>query len=300
MKNPFKNKIKKLRMNKTERQDENDTIISQELDIPEEIKDDPESKGFWLIERILKVPKVKVDREKFLRKSLEGEVPNDVINKAIEVGTSTAGIDLEIIKKCARKVLIATKATSNTESALSGAPGGVIGITGGIIADLIQFYTNLIILVQKLCYLYGMKELDSYGEIRDDNKTVAKIILVFLGVAMGIEGTSKAAGAILTQMGKQYSKQASKRFLLFTKPLLYPTAKKVAKSIGVSISKKGFAKAAAKLAPAVGAIISLGLNWVTFSPCANRLNDELQKYYIKALDSDESMKTNEEDVQENS
>ncbi len=298
MKNPIKSiksGFEKLKNKKVKKQDSNS---KEELIIPEEIKDDPEAKGFWLIEKILKVPKVKVDREKFLREALEDEVPNDVINKAVEIGTADAGIYLEIIKRCARKVINETKALSNTESAILGAPGGMLCIVG-VIADLIQFYTNLIILVQKLCYLYGMKEFDSYGELRDDNKNVANIILIFLGEAMGIEGTSKVAGEVLKQMGKQYSKQASKKFLLFTKPLLYSTAKKVAKSIGLSISKKSFAKAASKAVPVIGSVISFGLNWVTFSPCANRLNDELQEHYKKALDSDKLITINEEDVQEN-
>ena len=67
--------------------------------------------------------------------------------------------------------------------------------------------------------------------------------------------------------------------ILLAKPTFYSIAKKVAKSIGLSITKKGFAKAAAKAVPVVSSAISLLLNNATFSPMAKRLNEKLIQIY---------------------
>jgi hypothetical protein len=54
--------------------------------------------------------------------------------------------------------------------------------------------------------------------------------------------------------------------------------------IGLSISKKGFAKSAAKVVPIVGAGVSAVLNWVTFVPFANKTNSLLCEIYDKPFD----------------
>ena len=84
-------------------------------------------------------------------------------------------------------------------------------------------------------------------------------------------------------MQKQYTKQASK-LLLIAKPTFYSIAKKIAKMIGLSISKKGFAKYAAKVVPIVGAGVSAVLNWATLVPSANKTNSLLCEIYDKPFD----------------
>jgi len=234
-----------------------------------------EDKGFELVETALKVPGVKVDRTKFLTKVLKNEVPQNVLDKAIAEGTDTAGIPVEIIRKAANECIKETKKASTTESAITGLPGSVVGISVGVAADLTQFHANLIILIQKLAYLYGMKDMCS-----------THAIMAFMGCAYGIHGMDTVVKIITKGMTKQYAKQAGK-FILFTKPALYSISKKVAKSIGVSISKKGFAKAASKAVPVIGSVISAGLNWITFSPMAANLLKTLEESYNKPLSENE-------------
>ena len=162
------------------------------------------------------------------------------LESAVKDGTSAAGIPLEIIKNAANDCISTAKNNSTTESAITGIPGGVIGISAGILVDLIRFYANLINLIQKLAYLYGMKDIDSYPVFSDNkDRSSAIIILLFLGAASGVEGAAVATKAISKSMQKQYTKQASK-LLLIAKPTFYSIAKKIAKMIGLSISKKGF------------------------------------------------------------
>jgi len=240
--------------------------------------------GILIIEKVFKIPNVKVNREEFLRDILKDKVSQADLETAIKDGTSAAEIPLEVIKKAANDCILTNKAASTFESAITGLPGGVVGIGAGILADLVQFYANLINLIQKLAYLYGMKDISSYN-IFDDNvdKNNAKIILIFLGAASGVESAALATKVILKGMEKQYSKQASK-LILIAKPAFYSIAKKIAKMIGAKISKKSFAKYAAKAVPIVGSGVSATLNWVTFSPLAKTMNNLLCDIYNKPFD----------------
>lgn len=244
---------------------------------------DSEGIGFWIIEKALSIPNVKVNRTEFLSNVLKDKVTPDVLEKAIKYGTAEAGIPLKIIRESAKKCISSTKKISTAESAATGVLGGPVGISTGIVADITQFYGNLIILIQKLVYLYGMKDLNSIDEIRNNNKNAAAFILLFIGAASGVRGLDQVIKVITKSMTKQYAKQAGK-LILFAKPAFYSIAKKVAKSIGKGISKKGFAKVASKAVPVIGAGISAGLNWVTFTPMANRLNNILEESYNISLD----------------
>lgn len=174
--------------------------------------------GILIIEKVFKIPNVKVNREEFLRDILKDKVSQADLETAIKDGTSAAEIPLEVIKKAANDCILTNKAASTFESFITGVPGGVVGIGAGILADLVQFYANLINLIQKLAYLYGMKDISSYN-IFDDNvdKNNAKIILIFLGAASGVESAALATKVILKGVEKQYSKQASK-LILIAKP----------------------------------------------------------------------------------
>lgn len=243
----------------------------------------PEEIGFFLIEKAINSKGVKVDRAKFLTERLSGKISPEALKKAIEYGTASAQIPLDIIRKEAKQCIEFTKKISTGESALTGLPGGIVGITGGIIADLVQFYANLIILIQKLVYLYGMMYINNYDDIKENNRDAAVIILIFIGAASGIKGIDDVIKILVKGMSEVYSKQSTK-LILIAKPAFYTIAKKIAKSIGISISKKGFAKAASKVVPVIGAGISGALNYVTFSPMANRINRILEESYNKPLE----------------
>ncbi|MGN0576615.1 MAG: hypothetical protein ACI4J2_11380 [Ruminococcus sp.] len=245
----------------------------------------PEEIGFFIIEKAINSKGVKVDRVKFLTERLSGKISPEDLKNAIEYGTASAQIPLDIIRKEAKQCIESTKKISTGESVITGLPGGIVGITAGILADLVQFYANLIILIQKLVYLYGMMDIDSYGDIKEKNKNMANVILVFIGAASGMNGCGKIINLLIKAMGSKYASQSAK-LILFAKPAFYSVAKKIAKSIGVGISKKAFAKTAAKVAPVIGGALSGILNYITFSPMANRLNMVLEEEYTKPLNPD--------------
>ena len=74
---------------------EAETII-----IPPEInKDDHEGIGFFIIDKIMKIPKVTVDRKKFLTDTFKDEVSAEVLEKIIKEGTASANIPLKQVRK---------------------------------------------------------------------------------------------------------------------------------------------------------------------------------------------------------
>ena len=145
-----------------------DNTTEEEIDLE---NDTSEEIGIKIVKNALKLPKVKVNREEFLRKTLKGKVSQEQIENAVKNGTSEAGIPLEIIKELAQKCILAIRLKSTAISAGTGLPGGPVGATAGLATDVTQFYANLIIIIQKLVYLYGMKEIadvmSAWGDIKD-------------------------------------------------------------------------------------------------------------------------------------
>lgn len=238
---------------------------------------DTTTMGFKIIKTVLSNPITIVDREKFLTEALGGKVSPSTLEKAIADGTKAADIPLDIIQDAAKKCIKQTKAISNSESALTGLPGGVAGISLGIVADITQFYGNLIILIQKLLYLYGV------GDLRSSKDDFASAIMIYIGVACGFKGIDDVAKVLFKILQKNYTEQSVK-LILFAKPLFYATARKVAKVIGIKLSKKLWAKVAAKSIPLIGAGISGTLNWVTFTPAANKLLNFFNEKYNMPFD----------------
>ena len=237
---------------------------------------DAEGIGFWIVEKAMSIKAVKVDKKSFLSEALGSKLPPEQLQEVLTKGTCRSNISVDIIKEAAELCINNTKRLSNGESALTGLPGGIAGITAGIAADIIQFYANLIILIQKLLYLYGIDSI--YDDIKDNNKDLSAFILCFIGIASGAKGIDDIVKILSKGIEGVYIKQGQK-FILLAKPTFYSIAKKVAKSIGLSITKKGFAKAAAKAVPVVSSAISLLLNNATFSPMAKRLNEKLIQIY---------------------
>ena len=252
---------------------------------------DSEGIGFWIIEKAISI----VDREAFLTEILGNKLSSEQLQDVLEKGTCFSNISVDIVNEAADICINNIKKISNGESALTGLPGGVAGITAGILLDIIQLYTNLINLIQKLIYLYGIdfifknenedEDEDEDEDIKNNKEDLSAIILCFIAIALEARGVDDIIKVISKGMEMAYIKQ-SKKFILLAKPTFYSMAKKIAKKIGLSITKKGFARAASKAVPIVSCAISLLLNNFTFAPMTKRLKNELEQIYKNQQSSD--------------
>ena len=64
------------------------------------------------------------------------------------------------------------------------------------------------------------------------------------------------------------------------KGTMYPIIKKVAKNVGIRMTKQMFADSVASVIPIAGGILSGGLTYAMFKPCCVRLRKNLMSYKL--------------------
>lgn len=139
-------------------------------------------------------------------------------------------------------------------------------------ADLVQFYHYIIVVAQKLAYLYGWPSLfDEDGKIDDETKLR---LTLFIGVMMG----SAQAGNAITIISKKIAEQTLRKLpsRALTKSGVYSISKQVAKWVGVRLTKSTFAKGVSKAVPIVGGVVSGSMSYVSFKIMANKLKKYLE------------------------
>ena len=220
----------------------------------------------------LRAPGVHIDREQFLQKELYKNHPQDVINVAICETPAKAGISSNEINKIAEEVINYERNCVSGISAALGMPGGA-AMAATIPADIVQYYGYTLRAAQKLLYLYGFPEIDSYeDDLYLDTETINALTLC-LGVMYGAAGANNAIKGMAKALAVGVEKQLLKKAL--TKGTIYPFVKNVAKWFGVNMTKKVFAGFFKNAIPILGGVIGGGITYATFKPCCNRLKSVL-------------------------
>lgn len=220
----------------------------------------------------LKVPGVKVNREKFLRKELARHCSEDVIDKAVNETPAIAGIDSDLIDKLVDETIKFERNAVSGISAALGMPGGA-AMVATIPADIAQYYGYMLRAAQKMMYFYGFPELDTSGDgVNIDTETINSLT-VCLGIMYGVANANIALKAMAKALATGVEKQLMRRAL--TKGTIYPIVKSVAKWFGKRMTKEIFSGFFKKAIPVVGGIVGGGLTYATFKPCCNRLKKTL-------------------------
>ena len=220
----------------------------------------------------LKTPGVHVERAKFLQKELFKNFPQEVIDKAIAETPAKAGIPREAIDKIADEVINFERNCVSGISAALGMPGGA-AMAATIPADILQYYGYTLRAAQKLLYLYGFPEVDSYeNDLNLDSETINMLTLC-LGVMYGVAGANNAVKGMAKALAVGVEKQLLKKAL--TKGTVYPFVKSIAKWFGVNMTKKMFAGFFKNAIPVLGGVIGGGITFATFKPCCNKLKSIL-------------------------
>ena len=214
-----------------------------------------------VLEQVVKLPVVKVDRSKFLVDKFSKELDPKDISTLLEQGPSSL-LSQEILDRVANACIMDNVLLASGTSVLAGLPGGLaMAIT--IPADV----------AQELGYIYGYDDLwASRDELSEDAQNT---LLLYLGVMLGVNGTAALLRAGGVAVAKQVMKTVPQKAL--TKTLWYPILKKVLKIFGVNLTKGGLAKGMGKFIPILGGIISGGLTFATMKPMGESLQQELSK-----------------------
>lgn len=227
-----------------------------------------------LVEAI-KLPLIKIQREKFLRKVFEGRYSSDLIDLAIEYNPAFAGIEREEIHKIAQQCIQNEAMKVTAISALSGIPGG-LAVVGTAPVDLVQYFGHLLRILQQLIYLYGWDDLGL--DIEEMDEETQNRLILFVGMMFGINEAVGIVNSLSVQVANQLIKKLPKKAL--TKGIVSPIVKRIAKLIGIRLSKEMFTKTVSKFVPIFGAILSGGLTYATFKPMATTLQEQLSKMDI--------------------
>ena len=197
----------------------------------------PEDVWNSVLRTALALPGVKVDRKAFLRKALSKHVTEKVLQSAIDTSPAKAGVSKNTIRRIATASFKWHRAGVSSVSFASGLPGGW-WIAGTVPADLTQFSWHVLVILQKLAYLYGWPELFSEdSELELDDESLL-LLTVFVGVMLGAESAAKVVGDIAERAAAQVLKRLPRETL--TKWGLNGLAREVAKRIGIKLTEDSF------------------------------------------------------------
>jgi len=219
----------------------------------------------------LAIPGARISRAAYLKQELSKRYSDEVVQKAISTTPAKAGIPSSAIDSIAKSSVAWHRSGVSATSMLISLPGGW-WMAGTIPADLAQYFWHVVVVVQKLAYLYGWPELFE-GEAEPDDETLL-VVTVFIGVMFGAATAAKLLNELAERVGAQVAKRLPQQAL--TKWGLYNLARQVAKWIGVQLTKQSFARTLAKVIPVVSGLISGTISWISFSVMTKRLCTHLK------------------------
>jgi len=215
----------------------------------------------------LKVPGAKVNRDTYLKKELEHFYSAETVDYVIKNGLENSKVDKKVLDKIAKAAINYHTTMATGLSFAAGLPGGW-WMAATIPADLAQFYAQIIIVAQKLAYIYGWGDFSS-NEVSDEYRN---LITLFIGVMSGAQAAEEGVKVVAEIAAKQVAKKLPQ--LALTKSAIYNVVKKVATFIGIKMTKDSFAKGLSKAVPIIGGVISGSITVATFKP----MSKKLQKY----------------------
>ena len=216
----------------------------------------------------LSMPMVKVDRTAFLTKEFSMYDNADQLRDKRPIDL----FDAEAIERAARGVINSHLTTATVTSTAAGIPGG-LAMAATMPADIAQYYWHVLVVAQKLGYLYGWPDLlDDKGQITEGTRNV---LTLFVGVMFGAQAASKLVGEIAKQVSLQAAKRLPQQAL--TKTMYYPVVKQVAKWIGVKMTKDTFGRSVGKAIPILGGVLSGAITAFSFKPMAEKLQKHLRE-----------------------
>lgn len=225
-----------------------------------------------ILEKVMKIRGVKINRENFLNRELSNYFSEDIVKKAVQDNPAIAGIEVAEINKIADKVIAYEIRQSTFISTIIGIPGG-IAVAGTIAIDITQYLGHIIRITQKLAYLYGWK--DMFDENEELSKDTIERMTLLMGVMFGVDLADNAVVKLAQSAALNIEKKILQKAL--TRSAVYPIIKKVASILGIRISQQSFSIGVSKSIPYIGGIISGIVTYITMKPLALNLQEALSE-----------------------
>lgn len=238
-----------------------------------------------MITTVSKFPIIRVDREEFLRKQF-AKSPH--LDQILAEGPQSV-YSLDELRKKAQEVIKANTNKTAMVSFVSGLPSNPLTMAAAGGVDVAQYFGFALSMAQQLAYLFGESSLFE-ADLSDISEDTKVRIVAYLGAMFGAAGASALISNVSKRMGEVTGKRLVRQAL--TKTLWYPLFKKIARILGLKVSKKTVEKTVTKAIPLIGGVISGGLTYVSFKPLGNRLVDALIDAYAYD-DKDEEVLIND-------
>ena len=258
-----------------------------------------QSKGLALFEKsfelALKIPGVKIKRTHFLEHQLRPYLADE---KIVTISKSkTFNLVEEKILDCVADATIKNHVRAVTAlSAASGAPANPVASVGLAAADLAQYFAQVLMLAQKIAYIYGFPDLldenDNFTEVS------RSMLFVLLAVAFGCKIGDQKLRLVLQALAKGVEKKLPQKALMST--WWYPILKKIAPWFAKKMTKEKLGKIAGKVIPFLGVPISGSITYFSFKKAAKHLKNEckLQMVFFKQVDKQEQNPSKDESLVE--
>lgn len=241
-----------------------------------------------MFDQILKIPHVLVNRQKFLSQTFDefGLKPTDfIINNGQKI------LRPEIRDKILGTVIKETAQDSSKIAFINGIPGGLTMIAT-LPADLLQYYIFVVILAQKIGYLFGLANLlDLNNNLTVDGK---RRLILYVGSMSGLAVAGSAVRVLSVNKAEIIMGKITNESL--TRAINGPLVRQILKHVGIDVSKKSVTDASSKIVPIIGGFVSGGLNYFSLKKIANKFVKELQildhydeKRYLSDLKSIEDL-----------
>lgn len=232
---------------------------------------------YEILTQSLKAPGAKINRADFLEKNLRNYYSIEQIEKAVTTSTKNAEISEEVIDRVAKSIIKNHTYKVTGTSILVGMPGG-LAMVATIPGDLAQFYYHVIVLAQKLAFLYGYPQFDSDD---DTDEELFYNLTLFIGVMYDVDGADKAVLAVSRNHATEMLTRVHREAL--TENAYYILRKNIARWVGIKVTKKTFSQSISKAIPVVSGLASGGVSYFSFTPMARNLRDTLKKGYKYGL-----------------
>lgn len=225
------------------------------------------SLGSKALDLAFEMPATIIDRDEYLTSCFQSKFSEEKVKEIIKTSPIKAQINKELLHMLAEDSISYEKFLATTTSAVTGLPGGWAAVPASV-ADAAQFLSHEMRLVQKLAYLYGYPNFkNSKGSFDDGTKN---IIILFLGAMYQIKGVGSIIEKVAQHLAEKATKDIAKAAL--TKTAWYPVLKEICKTFAIKLTKDSLGKAIGKAIPILGAGISGGLTYYTFSKQSKRLH----------------------------
>lgn len=226
---------------------------------------------------IISIPGAKVNRESFIRNTFRNLTPTQ-INSCISESPVKV-LPAETIEKVASSLINSHTNKVTALSALSGIPGG-FAMLATIPADLANYYYHVVLVGQKLGYLYGFPEMiDNSGNLTQDGEIM---LTAFIGVMNKVKMANELIKKIAAEMAKRLSEETAVRVAgnILSKQIVSQAVEVIAIKLGQQITAKNVARGFSKAIPVISGVICGGITYATFKPQAKRLLETLQSNHV--------------------